>query len=631
MARGRTTTVTVSDDGCTITFHHRIFFHDASHPFNAHFASQVADAEKRIRRTWQPPGGFRCGNCTVLFEFEFLPAEEGTLRDDCDGKHIFIGRGVSHQTGLGPERRPGCWFGNGPTLPEAPHEVGHELGMRDKYRFVRFDPNAPDDRSRWRPVPDDPRGVGRGANPRLPDDIRSVPQDGYPDNGLAFREDGVPQPADIEEILRANGVECRCDKAAPRENRGANEKAGTGKRTAAGKTGQPGTGGGSRPRIPPPWSETDLGTPPPAPKAAKPRRGGGTRPPEDPVIYGEEIEEEDQRLVLLVPGLMGSMLSANGAVAWPPGLWSFGTQIRAMLDPAVVKQPTGLIPAVYDDLLEFIERPRDEGGLGRTRTVTYEIFPYDWTSSCRFNARLMGEFIAGWLERLQRPGARVDVIAHSFGGLVSRVARRLGAPIARQVFLAVPHRGAPKAYFTLHPEITYAASLGILHNVFARALLWYHAIPGVPDREHLLWRMAMASDSTWELMPDDEHIGDMPHLQVDGRDTYSWEGNYLQDPWGFPPVFDATIADAMALKAAMGDPAAPFRNVIADDHPTPRSVNYSLQPPGGFGPVVEARPGDQTVLAPSAAAGGHLEVVDSGHVEIPADEAAHAIIRAFLG
>lgn len=643
MPRGKTTTVTVSPDGCTITLRHRIYFHDAD-LFNPNFQAQVDDAKRRIAATWQPVGGFTCGQCKILFEFEFLSTSDGAVRDDVDGKHIFGTRGVSHQSGLGPDRRPGCWFGNTPQMPEAAHEVGHELGMTDKYRFVHVDPLAPNDPSKWVEVPD-PRGVGRGSQPNLPPDVRCVPRGTYPDTGIAFRVDGTPLEADLNEILLANGVECKCQKTATRTEAPAQRP--SGKRNATAKTGAPGAahappGGGTR--VLPPWTETDVPTPA---DGDEEEEEDDSTPPREPVPYGEELERKtvDVTPLVFVPGLMGSTLAAQGNTVWPPDRRNFVRQIQAMRDATVPKTATGLTPGVYEPLLKFIERAKAKKGLERSRPESYEIFPYDWTGSCRTAGRALKAFIEEYLKNLnaQRkaqgkpPVDKVDVIAHSFGGLVTRIAKRMGAPIDKQVFMGTPHQGAPKSYFTLHPEVSFADSLGVINDVFVKVLLWWNKdqLPDVPTREELLWRIALATESAWELLPDARHITAAPPLSVDGVNTNFWQHAYLGDPlngaWAFAPVFDATIADAMALKDALGaSPAPRFQNVVASKHKTPRSIDFD-ETRALFLAVVSDRPGDATVTENSATAGGNQVTVKSKHADIPSDKATHEAIRSFIG
>lgn len=119
--------------------------------------------------------------------------------------------------------------------------------------------------------------------------------------------------------------------------------------------------------------------------------------------------------IVVVPGILGSALV--------DGEW--------VMDP---------ILHVYDDLISSLMLN------GYTREYV-EPFPYDWHASNRVTAGLLSDKIRDVREQTMM--SRVDVVAHSMGGLVTRAYIQGDAyrdDIDQFLTLGTPHKGAPKAY-----------------------------------------------------------------------------------------------------------------------------------------------------------------------------------------
>jgi len=135
--------------------------------------------------------------------------------------------------------------------------------------------------------------------------------------------------------------------------------------------------------------------------------------------YDDGEPENDTSPLLIIPGIMGS--------------WREGGEL--VLDP---------ILGTYDELVETFDSTEEY-----EKGVNFFSFPYEWRNSNVLTASYLESKITGIKEST---GAdKVDVIAHSMGGLVMR--EYLSAPgnevnIGKLVFLATPHRGAPEAYLT---------------------------------------------------------------------------------------------------------------------------------------------------------------------------------------
>jgi pimeloyl-ACP methyl ester carboxylesterase len=145
-------------------------------------------------------------------------------------------------------------------------------------------------------------------------------------------------------------------------------------------------------------------------------------------------------VVVLLPGITGSVLQKNGKDVWAasPGaalqaLISFGHSITDLelhddgdLDDGVtaprVMPDLHLIPGLwkidgYGKVSQYIQRTFS-AQLGRN----YFEFPYDWRRDNRVAARQLKEKSDEWLFawRKQHPEAKLVLVGHSMGGLVSR-------------------------------------------------------------------------------------------------------------------------------------------------------------------------------------------------------------------
>lgn len=160
---------------------------------------------------------------------------------------------------------------------------------------------------------------------------------------------------------------------------------------------------------------------------------------------------ETRDLVIILPGITGSVLARKDPEGdkpeelWAPSgqaLWqalkSFGGSLGELKVPR--HDPAGLAPAsdivptrVVQDFHGVLGLVKIDGYTGVAKTIFdnfdvtdgqgFEWFPYDWRLSNRHSARRLAEFIKprlrAWRET-HGPDARVVLVAHSMGGLVSR-------------------------------------------------------------------------------------------------------------------------------------------------------------------------------------------------------------------
>ncbi|MFI7704357.1 esterase/lipase family protein [Nonomuraea sp. NPDC049480] len=180
-------------------------------------------------------------------------------------------------------------------------------------------------------------------------------------------------------------------------------------------------------------------------------------------------------LVVVLPGILGSVLEHNGTAVWdhslaamrrvlPPRRLAAALQIDEPLQPARLINGVHLMPGLwkidgYGSLLRYLR-----GSLDFSRGNLVE-FPYDWRLSCADNAVRLDETVERELTRWREtvPEARVSYLCHSMGGLIARYSLEVlgGRSTARRlVTIGTPHQGAAKAAVAL--------SLGLAPQARAR-------------------------------------------------------------------------------------------------------------------------------------------------------------------
>jgi len=134
----------------------------------------------------------------------------------------------------------------------------------------------------------------------------------------------------------------------------------------------------------------------------------------NPWMNEDPIQTPDP--VIVIPGIMGS---------WEKdGKWK--------IDP---------IFHTYDNLCEeFLANGYEDG-------KNFFVFPYQWRNSNIENAKILRDAVNVAKEKAGRP--KVDIVAHSMGGLLAREyieSNYYESDIDQLITLGTPHNGAPKAY-----------------------------------------------------------------------------------------------------------------------------------------------------------------------------------------
>jgi parallel beta-helix repeat protein len=150
------------------------------------------------------------------------------------------------------------------------------------------------------------------------------------------------------------------------------------------------------------------------------REGGGNKILDgvifDPWLKKDPVSGLDP--VIVIPGIMGS---------WKKdGAWT--------IDP---------IFHTYDNLCEELLANGYEDG------ENFSVFPYEWRDSNIDNAKLLHNRIAEIKSQTGRP--KVDIVAHSMGGLLAREyieSDYFDNDVDQLITIGTPHLGAPKDYVT---------------------------------------------------------------------------------------------------------------------------------------------------------------------------------------
>ncbi|CAB3669158.1 alpha/beta fold hydrolase [Paraburkholderia rhynchosiae] len=211
-------------------------------------------------------------------------------------------------------------------------------------------------------------------------------------------------------------------------------------------------------------------------------------------------------VVILVPGIMGSELKADGALVWPGNPWEVLTpynKLEKLLEPDLEVGDIirwVVVKGVYGPLIDALGRC---GFSEKEANPNLVVCPYDWRKDNAESAARLAERVR-YLRQLHGPDLKIDILAHSMGGLVARhflESGRFGEVnccgfdnIRSLTTMGTPHRGAPLAL---------AAALGGVRKLFlsatqVQALASNEAFPALyqllpPEDEPFLWNLASSA------------------------------------------------------------------------------------------------------------------------------------------
>jgi pimeloyl-ACP methyl ester carboxylesterase len=308
---------------------------------------------------------------------------------------------------------------------------------------------------------------------------------------------------------------------------------------------------------------------------------------------------EARRPLIFVPGLLGSRLCrphpdkpSEMQVAWGtltalPRFPSIRLSHDQTQKPDDIK-PCGLVreivylglftQEVYAPVLRHLEQ------LGYRENRDLFIFDYDWRRSIFDNAETLDRFV-----REKAPDQRVDILAHSMGGLVARVytAKYGGAErVARLISAGTPFLGSVKVYETVEK------GWGAL-NV---------AMGGLPAFR----RTMLSFPAVFELMPryaaccGPAGTGEFVPANPEGWSALGWDGVDIATMPNLPATFTRVRAleEIIATRLPQGVEDVVL---IGVDQRTPQRVGFGRNRGATVVRVQTTWAGDGTVLRESAA------------------------------
>lgn len=166
-----------------------------------------------------------------------------------------------------------------------------------------------------------------------------------------------------------------------------------------------------------------------------------SRTPDLHRLYASGMEPVQVPPVIIVPGILGSRLRErrSGRELWPGSVFNVLFSARSLaldIDPKTLEPRPDDIEAYdlfrgllardfYGAIIETLERqggyvrgePGQPAAAGKRR---YYIFPYDWRQDNVVTARKLDALIEQIRRDYGEPQLKVDVVAHSMGGLITR-------------------------------------------------------------------------------------------------------------------------------------------------------------------------------------------------------------------
>jgi pimeloyl-ACP methyl ester carboxylesterase len=245
------------------------------------------------------------------------------------------------------------------------------------------------------------------------------------------------------------------------------------------------------------------------------------------------------RPVVVVPGILGSKLCHGQEVVWGGGssLKNFGRLDLVAVNPEPL-QPCGLLEQVailgpfwkidaYSGLLTTLKQ------LGYIEGQNLFVFTYDWRQSNLETAEILKKFI----EEINAP--KVDIIAHSMGGVVSVVylQNHGGADrVNKIVFLGTPFLGSMNAFSLL------SEGWGGVQNILAGGI-------------ETIRNTALSFPALYDLFPRYENCCRVGTQAVDPVDPNNWRRyNWLPrsyDRGSRAKYFDDQLTKTKTLREVM--------------------------------------------------------------------------------
>ena len=245
-------------------------------------------------------------------------------------------------------------------------------------------------------------------------------------------------------------------------------------------------------------------------------------------LYATQVGNPDQPPVVLIHGALGSRLQdqTTGEERWPASIghvtFSAYRSLRLAIDPdKLVPLPSELVTNgitssiggvdFYGRILSTLEeaggyRPAVPGTAAAHGDKRYYVFVYDWRQDIVQTARELDAFIADIRGDYGDSDLKVDVIAHSMGGMISRYYVRYGTvDVLDDNDFPVNQHGAQRIRRVILLGTPSLGSIGALHTLIRGFKVGLGVVP--PD-------VVATFPSTYQALP---HAINDWFLTMEGR------------------------------------------------------------------------------------------------------------------
>ena len=266
--------------------------------------------------------------------------------------------------------------------------------------------------------------------------------------------------------------------------------------------------------------------------------------------------------VIVIPGVLGSRLvdPENGREAWPGGVWNLlsGRHFRDLelatadaLAPATGDRlaPSGVLFEAfgrdyYETIVDTLEGPGGyrcvpAEGEFRRADIDCVIFSWDWRKDLVDAARHLSDLVQRLREVRGDPALRVDIVAHSAGGLVARYFVRFGAEdvLARAnlgAALASESGGAVRRLVLIGTP-NYGSVSALQGAIMGTGVGFSSLPPELLATMPSLFELFPNPNRTWMIGPDGKRV------DIDLFDVATWR----EFSWS---IFDPTVRARIAAR-----------------------------------------------------------------------------------